>query len=208
MADPITQVDLNTFERNVDTNFYNTRGDIKDSRHDVMKEVDRTSDRISDQNTQYYIASQQNANEAARDLASLKVLTDANAARITSEIQAAIAASAAATALESQKVATAVALGQATLSKELMMDGNETRRLINELKTQDLNRMLIERNAEIVEERGERRHYRHAADQGQWAALQSQIQAFGSQLSDARNSMVNFGTQLGVGQRATSNNVN
>ena len=61
--------------------------------------------------------------------------------------------------------------------------------------------------AEIVEERGERRHYKYAAEQGQWAALQSQIQAFGSQLSDARNSMVNFGTQLGVGQRATSNNV-
>ena len=93
------------------------------------------------------------------------------------------------------------------LSDKIDNQAEQTRALINDLKTQDLNRMLIERNAEIVEERGERRHWRHAADQGQWAALQSQIQAFGSQLSDARNSMVNFGTQLGVGQRATSNNV-
>lgn len=93
------------------------------------------------------------------------------------------------------------------LSDKIDADGEKTRGLINDLKTQDLNRMLIERNAEIVEERGERRHYKYAAEQGQWAALQSQIQAFGSQLSDARNSMVNFGTQLGVGQRATSNNV-
>lgn len=93
------------------------------------------------------------------------------------------------------------------ISDKIDADGEKTRGLINDLKTQDLNRMLIERNAEIVEERGERRHYKYAADQSQWAALQSQIQAFGSQLSDARNSMVNFGTQLGVGQRATSNNV-
>lgn len=104
---------------------------------------------------------------------------------------------------------TQVALQQQStyLSDKIDADGEKTRGLINDLKTQDLNRMLIERNAEIVEERGERRHYKYAAEQGQWAALQSQIQAFGSQLSDARNSMVNFGTQLGVGQRATSNNV-
>jgi hypothetical protein len=104
---------------------------------------------------------------------------------------------------------TQVALQQQStyISDKIDADGEKTRGLINDLKTQDLNRMLIERNAEIVEERGERRHYKYAAEQGQWAALQSQIQAFGSQLSDARNSMVNFGTQLGVGQRATSNNV-
>lgn len=94
------------------------------------------------------------------------------------------------------------------LSDKIDGQAEKTRELINSLKEADLNRMLIERNSEIVEERSERRHWRHYADQSQWASLQSQIQAFGSQLSDARNSMVNFGTQLGVGQRATSNNVN
>lgn len=82
-------------------------------------------------------------------------------------------------------------------------DGEKTRALINDLKTQDLNRMLIERNAELVESNS----YKWHNNQAQWASLQSQIQAFGSQLGQAQASMVNFGTQLGVGQRATSNNV-
>lgn len=101
---------------------------------------------------------------------------------------------------------------QATISAQattiaVQSDGDKTRALINDLKVQDLNRMLVERNAEVVEERSERRHYRHAAEQGQWASLQSQIQNFSSQLGEARASMVNFGLMAGVGQSATSNNV-
>jgi hypothetical protein len=190
---------------------YAARGDTKDARYDLASRIGDAADRITGLDTQYYIASQQNANEAARDLASLKVLTDANMARTTSEIQAAIAAGAAATALESQKVATAVALGQATLSKEIFADGQKTRDLVNDLKYHDLNRALVERNAELVEEREARRHWRHHADtnqnQGQWAALQSQLQAFQSQLQETRQGMVNFGTMAGVGQSSTSNNV-
>jgi hypothetical protein len=187
------------------------RGDTKDSRNDVLREVDRQADRLDNQATQFYIANQAQANEAARDLASLKVLTDMNMARTSNEIQAGIAAAAAATALESQKVATAVALGQATLSKEIFADGQKTRDLINDLKYHDLNRALVERNAELVEERESRRHWRYAADmnqnQGQWSALQSQLQAFQSQLQETRQGMVNFGTMAGVGQSSTSNNV-
>lgn len=97
--------------------------------------------------------------------------------------------------------------GNAYVIEKITAEGEKTRELINDLKTQDLNRMLIERNAEIVEERGERRHWRHAADQGQWATLQSQIQNFASQLGEARASMVNFGSMAGVGQSSTSNNV-
>jgi polyhydroxyalkanoate synthesis regulator phasin len=86
-------------------------------------------------------------------------------------------------------------------------DGELTREQARSYNDAALNRMLIERNSELVEERHAGRRWHDRAEQNQWAALQSQIQAFGSQLSDARNSMVNFGTQLGVGQRATSNNV-
>lgn len=97
---------------------------------------------------------------------------------------------------------------QTTYLSDKIDDGNRrTAELINTLKEADLNRMLIERNALIVEEAAERRHWRHAADQGQWAQLQSQIQNFNSQLSDAKASMVNFGTMAGVGQSSTSNNV-
>jgi len=94
------------------------------------------------------------------------------------------------------------------ISDKIDADGEKTRALVNSLKEQELNRILIERNSELVEERFGRRFWYHGANQGQWASLNSQLQAFQSQLSDARNSMVNFGTQLGVGQRATSNNVN
>jgi hypothetical protein len=93
------------------------------------------------------------------------------------------------------------------VSDKIDADGEKTRALINDLKYNDLNRALVERNSELVEERWGRRYWRDFAGQSQVASLQSQLQAFGSQLNDTRNSMVNFGTQLGVGQRATSNNV-
>ena len=190
---------------------FNIRGDVKDTRHDIMREVDRSADRLDSQATAFYIAGQQNANEAARDLASLKTLTDANAARFSVEMALNIEKVGAASALQAEKLGTAVALGQSTLSKEIFADGQKTRDLINDLKYHDLNRALVERNAELVEEREARRHWRHHADQnqyqGQWAQLQSQIQAFQSQLQETRQGMVNFGTMAGVGQTSSANNV-
>lgn len=97
------------------------------------------------------------------------------------------------------------------LSDKIGDDGEKTRVLINDLKYHDLNRALVERNSELVEEREGRRHWRYAADQGQFAgqfaALQSQIQAFQSQLQDTRQGMVNLGTMTGVGQTATPTNI-
>ena len=111
------------------------------------------------------------------------------------------------TEISALKTQAEIAKQSTYLSDKIDSQAEQTRALINDLKTQDLNRMLIERNAEIVEERGERRHYRHGAEQAQWASLQSQIQNFASQLGEARASMVNFGLMAGVGQSATSNNV-
>lgn len=97
---------------------------------------------------------------------------------------------------------------QSTYLSDKIDAGNEkTVALINSLKEADLNRMLIERNSELVEERGDNRHWRYRADQGQWQALSSQLQAFQSQLQETRQGMVNFGTMAGVGQSSTSNNV-
>ena len=92
------------------------------------------------------------------------------------------------------------------LSNQITADGDRTRALINDLKYQDLNRDLIERNSLLTEERWGRRYWRDFAGQNQFASLNSQLQAFGSQLNDTRNGMVNFGTQLGVRQNSTSNN--
>lgn len=93
------------------------------------------------------------------------------------------------------------------LSDKIDNDGEKTRALINNLKERELDRLLVERNAELVEAVAERRHWRHHADQGQWQALASQLQAFQSQLQETRQGMVNFGTMAGVGQSTTSNNV-
>lgn len=93
------------------------------------------------------------------------------------------------------------------LSDKIDGQAEKTRELINELKYGDLNRALIERNAALVEEIGERRHWHRHFDQGQWQNLNSQLQAFQSQLQETRQGMVNFGTMAGVGQSSTSNNV-
>ena len=93
------------------------------------------------------------------------------------------------------------------LSDKIDGDGEKTRSLINDLKYNDLNRDLIERNAALVEVASERRWWKSHADQNQWAALNNQLQAFQSQLQETRQGMVNFGTMAGVGQSSTSNNV-
>ena len=86
-------------------------------------------------------------------------------------------------------------------------DGEKTRALINDLKYQDLNRALIERNAELVEERHHAHRWHDRYEAGQWQALSNQMQAFQSQLATTTQGMVNFGTMAGVGQSSTANNV-
>lgn len=192
---------------------FNIRGDVKDSRFGIVAEIDRQADRLDNQATSFYIAAQTNASVAARDLATLTALTEANATAMRNEIALNVEKVGAASALQAEKIGSAVALGQSLLARDIWMDGDKTRSLINDLKYHDLNRSLVERNAELVEERHGRRHWRHAAEQnqyaGQYAQLQSQIQAFQSQLQETRQGMVNFGTMSGQSgqQTSTSNNV-
>jgi hypothetical protein len=194
---------------------FNIRGDVKDTRHNIISEVDRQADRLDGQATAYYIHSQQNATTAARDLATLTALTEANATAMRNEIALNIEKTSAASALAAEKIATAVALGQANLARDIFYDGQKTRDLINDHKYHDLNRALVERNTELIEERNWGRHWYHGAHQSQWgaqfAAMQNQLQSmnqnFNSQLSETRQGMVNFGTMAGVGQTSSANNV-
>lgn len=199
MADPVTQQDLAAFERNVDASFYSTRGDIKDTRYDVNNHVNaavnslsQQIDAIDDTVTAQLVTLQRDTQDIRAQVISAQQAMVTGFLGVTKD-----------TEINALKTQAALNAQSVYISDKIDADGAKTRELINDLKTQDLNRMLIERNAEIVENR----HYRHHSDQAQWAALQSQIQAFGSQLGQAQASMVNFGTQLGVGQRATSNNV-
>lgn len=93
------------------------------------------------------------------------------------------------------------------LSDKIDAGAEKTRDLLTDYRDRELNRLLIERNAEIVDERHHGRFWRGNFDNAQYAALTNQLNAFQSQLQETRQGMVNFGTMAGVGQTSTSNNV-
>jgi hypothetical protein len=197
----------------------------KDSRHDVLQAVDASKD---------YLASQNNAEtdrivdrivetrdvmnsrffDVGRDTQDLK-------AQIVSQQQQLVAGFlgvAKDTELNALKVQLDAAKNTSFLAEKISTDGDKTRALINDLKYHDLSRGLVERNTALVNCEQDVKWCRdkwldgrfdqyQAQFAGQWAQLQSQIQAFQSQLQETRQGMVNFGTMAGVGQSSTSNNV-
>lgn len=97
---------------------------------------------------------------------------------------------------------------QSTYLSDKIDAGNaETRALLVDFRDREMQRELIERNTWLAEERTNGRFWRHGYDNAQWNALQSNLNAFQSQLQETRQGMVNFGTMAGVGQSSTSNNV-
>ena len=97
------------------------------------------------------------------------------------------------------------------LAEKISNDGEKTRSLINDLKYHDLNRALVERNAELMEERHWGRHWWSHGLQNQnaaqFASLQSQVQAIGSQLASTSQSLVNLGVMTGSSQSSSTNNI-
>jgi hypothetical protein len=186
---------------------FNIRGDVKDARYDLasrvesgvartIADVDRNADRLD---TRFF--------DVARDTQDIRAqVISAQQAMVTGFLGVSKDTEIAAlkTQMETAKQTT-------YLSDKIDSDGERTRSLINDLKYQDLNRGLIERNTALVEAVGDGRYWRHRGylDQGQnqFAQLQTQLQAFGSQLQETRQGMVNFGTMAGVGQTSSSNNV-
>ena len=76
----------------------------------------------------------------------------------------------------------------------------------------DNQRMLVERNTELVAALNDGRwwrdwgHFRGAYDSNV-QAVNSRLNSVDSQFEATRQGMVNFGTMAGVGQSSTSNNV-
>jgi hypothetical protein len=199
-----------------------TNRDILQTGAHTAVKVDEAADKIQQRATDFYLAGQARDFDNSRDLASLRATVDLSSQKLSTEILLSSERAAAASALESAKVAAAVALGQATLShqiaegkyetsKQMAYENEKTRDLINSLKNDELNRILIERNTDL---NGCRQDYFGARDglyNAQFAALSSQVNsqvnAVNSQLSDTRQSLVNFGRMTDVGQGATSNAV-
>ncbi len=168
----------------------------KDAEFGVSNRITNSADRVSDRMMELRGLVGQRFHEVSHDLATVK------------QGQATLAKDVELNALRTQME---VAKQTTYLADKVANENEKTRDLINDLKYHDLNRGLVERNTALVECEADRRHWRYSAEQnqfqGQWAALQSQIQAFASQLQETRQGMVNFGTMSGVGQTSTSNNV-
>lgn len=181
--------------------------EILNSSHGTDSKVDEAADKIQQRAADYYIASQARDFDNSRDLAALRATIDMANQKLSSDILLATEKAATATALESARLGTAVALGQANISRDISLDGEKTRALINDLKNQDLNRMLIERNSDINYYRNDCNRWEGLYGNGQFAALASQINALNSNLAETRQGLYNFGTMAGVGQSSTSNQV-
>ena len=195
-----------------------TNRDVLTSAHNVQEKVDEAADKIQQRSSDYFIAQQSRDFDTARDVASLRAQSDLTSQKLAADILLAGERAASAAALEASRTASNLALGHSQLSKEIAEskydisrqvaeDGDATRALINSLKNDELNRLLIERNTDV-------NHFRHGywdavggANNAQFASVASQLNAFQSQLAETRQGMVNFGTMAGVGQSSTNNQV-
>ncbi len=199
-----------------------TNRDVLTSGFNTNVKVDEAADKIQQRAADFFIAGQARDFDQSRDLAALRAVQDLSAQKLSSEILLATEKTATAAALESAKVAAAVALGQSQLSKEIAeskydmskqvaYENEKTRDLINSLKNDELNRLLIERNTDLTHCRHDYWGARDGLFNSQFAALSSQVNSqlnsLNSQIAETRQGMVNFGTMAGVGQSSTSNAV-
>jgi hypothetical protein len=172
--------------------------------------ADRTgteADRVVAQDTAYFIAGQTQQFNMASQVAAMKAATDSQFAMTLASVSNLGREGIAATALAAEQTANRVAAATAAVAAITVRESETTRALINDLKMDQLNRELIERNAALVETRGDARYWQGGHSNAQFAAVTSQLNAFQSQLQETRQGMVNFGTMSGVGQTSTANNV-
>lgn len=181
----------------------------KDARHDIISATENQADRIVDRVVETRDVMNDRFFHVGRETADLK-------AQIIAQQQQMVAGFLGVskdTELATLKTQLDAAKNVSYLSDKIERDGEKTRTLLNDLKYHDLNRSLVERNAELLSCESDRNHWRHYADQNQfaaqWAQLQSQVQAFQSQLQETRQGMVNFGSMSGNSgqQTSTANNV-
>ena len=184
---------------------YVTQSAIKDSRFDISSRIasgntdlSRQVDAIDDTMTAMI-------HQVSRDT------TDLRAQVISAQQAVLMGFAGAAKDSEINALKTQVELSKQStyLSDKIDAGNTKTQDLINSLKEHDLNRALIERNAELVGALEHGRHWRGRYYDGQFQSLASNMQNFQSQLSETRQGLVNFGTMSGgAGQQtSTSNNV-
>lgn len=210
MADPVTMTDmamvgqdLSAIRREQAEQAHHITDVTKDSRFDVASRIADTRESISKQidalddttTAQLITIARESADNRAQLVALGYQVRDGF---VTTAKDAEI--NALKTQLESQK-------NTQFLADRIGAEGEKTRALINDINDRDTNRLLQERNTELVAALNDGRFWRGRWDDGQWQSLNSRLQAFQSDLADTRQGMVNFGTMAGVGQSSTQNQV-
>lgn len=167
----------------------NTNRDVLTTGYHTQVKIDEAADKIQQRSTDYFIA------EQGRDFASAVEISKVAATQVAGFADLA------------DRIATSAEINALKTQLTVKEDGELTRGLINNLKNDELNRLLIERNTDV-------NHFRHGywdalgtASNAQFASVASQLNAFQSQLAETRQGMVNFGTMAGVGQSSTNNQV-
>ena len=174
----------------------------KDARHDVTASISGTTAELSRQIDAIDDSSMIQFTTIGRDTADLK----AQVLSLGFQLRDGFVAAAKDTEIGQLKTSVDIAKQSVYLSDKIDGQSERTRELIHDLKNADLNRYLIERNAELTELRHDARYWRGHAEQSQFANLSSQMQNFQSQLQEARQGTVNFGTMSGNAGRNTSTN--
>jgi hypothetical protein len=176
---------------------YNLGAAVKDARFDINSRISEASD-VSD--NRFF--------HTGRDLSDIR-------AQIVSAQQQVVAGFLGASKdAEINALRTQVELAKQTtyLSDKIDAGNQRTTDLISALRDSDQNRMLVERNTELVAALNDGRWWNEwGRFRGGWDSNQqfvsNRLNALDSQLQDTRQGMVNFGTMAGVGQSSTSNNV-
>jgi hypothetical protein len=178
----------------------NTNRDVLTTGHNTSIKIDEAADKILQRSADFFIAEQARDFDMGRDLADIKVQV----------------------AMGTQKTSADVALAQAQTGKEILeskydlsrqigIENEKTRDLINSLKNDELNRILIERNTDLTHCRHDYWGARDGLFNSQFAALSSQVNsqlnALNSQVAETRQGLVNFGSMNGnAGQQSSTSN--
>ena len=211
MAEPYSDVMASTVENmkgfdrvNADVirSGWNGVDATKDSRYDLSTRISDSTAELSRQVDAIDDSSMIQFTTIGRDTADLK----AQVLGLTFQIRDGFFAAAKDSEINGLKTQVEIAKQSVYLSDKIDSQADRTRELVHELKNADLNRYLIERNNELTELRHDARHWRGHFEQSQYAGLSNQMQNFQSQLQEARQGTVNFGTMSGNAGRNTSTN--
>jgi hypothetical protein len=195
-----------------------TNRDILTSGYQTRDKVDSVGDAILQRSADFFIAEQSRDFDMGRDLSDLKATVLMANQKTAGDI-----------ALAAERAVGATALAQAQTGKEILesrleitnlsrdlarqigAENEKTRDLIQALKNDELNRILIERNTDLTHCRHDYWGARDGLFNTQFAALSSQVNsqlnALNSQVAETRQGLVNFGTMAGnAGQQSSTSN--